>query len=106
MQKLDACESEINSEQEKMHAVLKTSALLLKEAEAKLSAAIAVKDIDQISVAQAMLQAANQKMSSANSSIQDTHAKRKDLIARKRKLQKSINESVEEHGASSSKKSK
>ena len=49
-----------------MHAVLKTSALLLKEAETKLSAAITSKDKDQISVAQAMLQAANE-MSTTNS---------------------------------------
>ena len=82
--------------------------MLLKEAEAKLSSAIAVKDIDQISVTQAMLQAANQKMSTANSSIQENEAKRKQIIARERELQSSTDESghQDNHGASSSKKSK
>ena len=51
----------IKCEQEKMHAILKTSTLLLK-AKDKLTSAIAMKDMHQIAVAQAMLQTANQKI--------------------------------------------
>ena len=49
MQKFNAQQSEINSKQEKMYAVLKTSALLFRDdAETKLSAAIGSKDMDRI----------------------------------------------------------
>ena len=106
MQNSDAQESEINCEQEKMHAVLKTPALLLKVAETEPSAAIASKDNGpDFSGASLVLQAANQKMSTATSSIQDTEAQRKGILARKRKLRSTI-ESVEDAcGASVGKKS-
>jgi hypothetical protein len=101
LQKLEAKESEINCEQEKMHSILKTSSLLLKEAEDKLKSAITTKDMDQIAVAQAMLQAANQKISSANSSIQANETKRKEIISRKREL-----DELYDHGEGSSSKKK
>jgi len=56
----------------------------VSEAEDKLKKSIIQKDIEQVSVAQAMLEAARQTMTQANQSLSEVRRKR-DSIAEKRK---------------------
>ena len=63
---------------------MKTAEALVSEADDKLKNSIIQKDIEQVSVAQAMLEAAYRKMTQANQSLSEVHMKR-DSIAEKRK---------------------
>jgi len=56
----------------------------VSEAEDKLKKSIIQKDIEQVSVAQAMLEAARQTMTQANQSLSEVRRKR-DSIAEKKK---------------------
>jgi len=47
-----------DGEEEKLHSVLKTAEALVREVDDKLKKSILQKDIEQVSVAQAMLEAA------------------------------------------------
>lgn len=82
--KLDVQDQQLKAEEENLHGVLKTAEVLLSEADDKLKKSIMQKDMEQMSVAQAMLETARQKITHANKSLSDVHSKRA-VIAGKRK---------------------
>jgi len=67
--------------EEKLHGVLKTAEALVSEADDKLKKSVIQKDIEQVSVAQAMLEAARQKMTQANQSLSEVRRKRDSIAA-------------------------
>ena len=73
--------TKLHGEEEKLHGVLKTAEALVSEADDKLKKSVIQKDIEQVSVAQAMLEAARQKMTQANQSLSEVRRKRDSIAA-------------------------
>ena len=59
---------------------------ILKEANAKLRAAVRNKDFKEVSVAQAMIEAAEKKISSANKAMQQTREQQQSVSKRKQTI--------------------
>ena len=57
-----------------------------KEANAKLRAAVRKKDFKEVSVAQAMIEAAEKKISSANKAMQQTREQQQSVSKRKQTI--------------------
>ena len=79
--KLKAQDKELHGEEENLHGVLKTAEALVSEADDKLKKSIMQKYKEQVSVAQAMFQAARQKMTQANQSLSEVRRKRGSIAA-------------------------
>lgn len=88
--KVDGELAKINTKEAEKHGFQKTAQLLLKEAEEKLSAGIKNRDMDQISVAHAMLETAGQRLAVANSDIDDLKKQKQELERKKRKLDSKV----------------
>lgn len=67
--------------------MLRTADIILAESDEKLKTAIKAKDIAQISVAQAMLEAACTKIADANKVLSDIQVRRAKLSDSRAKLQ-------------------
>ena len=65
---------------------MKTAETLVNEADDKLKTSIAQKDMDQVSVAQAMLEAARQKITDANKSLGDVYKKRVGIAEKRQTI--------------------
>ena len=59
---------------------------ILKEANAKLRAAVRNKDFKEVSVAQAMIEAAEKKISSANKAMQQTRGQQQSVSKKKQTI--------------------
>jgi len=84
---LDAQEKDLKIQEENLQGVLKTAETLVNEADDKLKKSIIQRDIDQVFVAQVMLEAARHKLTEANTSLSDVHKKRV-IIAEQRQATK------------------
>jgi len=90
--KLEAKLSKINIEEGEKRGCQKTAQLLLKEAEEKLAIGIKKRDMDQISVAHAMLESGGQRLAVANSDIDELNKRKQEIEQTKRKLESKTNE--------------
>ena len=59
---------------------------ILKEGNAKLQAALKNKDFKEVSVAQAMIEAAQKKISTANTGMQQAREQRRSVSRRKQRI--------------------
>jgi hypothetical protein len=84
--KLNEEAEKIRVEEQKQQTALKTTELLVSEAEQKLGGAIVAKDMEQVTVAQAMLEVAHKRMQSANTALHEIGLKRDKINSQKRKL--------------------
>ena len=78
-------ESEITVAETEQRQALSASGVLLQEAEGKLSDAIKAGNMDQISVAHAMIEIARKRMSEATNKLSTLAAKRKRCVEKKKR---------------------
>ena len=83
---LNSKEKELESQEAAQQECMEVGDTILKEANAKLRAAVRKKDFKEVSVAQAMIEAAEKKISSANKAMQQTREQQQSVSKRKQTI--------------------
>ena len=79
-------EKELERQEAAQQECMEVGDTILKEANAKLRAAVRNKDFKEVSVAQAMIEAAEKKISSANKAMQQTREQQQSVSKRKQTI--------------------
>ena len=82
-QQLSKEEKELERQERAQQDSMKVGDTILKEANAKLQAALKNKDFKEVSVAQAMIEAAHKKISTANTGMQQAREQQRSVSKRK-----------------------
>lgn len=85
LDELQKRQSVISSEEKEQRNLIHGAGVLLKEAEAKLSDAIKIGNMDQISVAHGLIEVARKRMDSATEELAKLAAKRKNCIDKQKR---------------------
>ena len=83
---LNSKEKELERQEAAQQECMEVGDTILKEANAKLRAAVRNKDFKEVSVAQAMIEAAEKKISSANKAMQQTREQQQSVSKRKQTI--------------------
>lgn len=83
---LNSKEKELERQEAAQQECMEVGDTILKEANAKLRAAVRKKDFKEVSVAQAMIEAAEKKISSANKAMQQTREQQQSVSKRKQTI--------------------
>ncbi|PFX25307.1 hypothetical protein AWC38_SpisGene10081 [Stylophora pistillata] len=83
---LNSKEKELERQEAAQQECMEVGDTILKEANAKLRDAMRNKDFKEVSVAQAMIEAAQKKISSANKAMQQTREQQKSVLKRKQNI--------------------
>ena len=83
---LNSKEKELERQEAAQQECMEVGDTILKEANAKLRAAVRKKDFKEVSVAQAMIEDAEKKISSANKAMQQTREQQQSVSKRKQTI--------------------